>query len=222
MEEFDRILVSRVDADGGLHPGLPALREVDDLEPFEDAKLLGHNATHALGAFLAQMLGLSRYADLAAVPGAMAFLRAAFIEESGRALIERYRGVDPLFTAVGYADFVHDLLQRMVNPYLADTVERAARDPRRKLGWDDRLVGLIRLGLDQGVATPRYAMGAAAGIDVLRRAGAEGSDALLLHGIWPADLGTTETRPVLDVIDIGREWLQRWKRDGFDGLHAGA
>ena len=59
-------------------------------------------------------------------------------------------GPTPLFTPSGFAAFADDLLARMVNPFLADTIERAARDPRRKLAWDDRFIGLIRLGSRRG------------------------------------------------------------------------
>ncbi len=219
VEEFDRILVARADPSGELHPGMPVLREVDDLAPFEDAKLLGHNATHALGAFMGRLLGLTLFADLREVPGAMDFLRAAFIEESGATLRRRWAGADELFTEAGYEAFADDLLARMVNPHLADTIDRAARDPRRKLGWDDRLVGLIRLGLMQGVPTPRYAMGVAAGLDVLRRAGADhGYDADLLRGGWPDGLETLEVESVLRAVDEGREWLGAWCEGGFEAL----
>ena len=201
---------------GALHPGMPVLREVDDLAPFEDAKLLGHNATHALGAFLGQLLGLSLFADLREVPGAMEFLRTAFVEESGAVLRARWAGTDELFTEAGYADFADDLLARMVNPHLADTIERAARDPRRKLGWEDRLVGLIRLGLAQGIPTPRYAMGVAAGLDISRRsAEGPGSDADLLLAVWPSELDSDEVEAVLDVVEEGREWLGVWHAHGF-------
>jgi mannitol-1-phosphate 5-dehydrogenase len=222
VEAFDRIIVSRVDRDLDIHPGMNVLREVDDLAPFEDAKLLGHNATHALGAFLGSLLGCSRFAELVDIPGAMGFLRHAFTEESGRTLIARYAGVDPLFTEQGYAVFADDLLARMVNPYLADTIERAARDPRRKLGWDDRLVGLIRLGLTHAVPTPRYAMGVAAGLEVLRRDGAPGSDEELIADIWPRDADAAEVDLVSAAVGEGRRWLQRWQRIGFDGLARGA
>ncbi len=219
VEEFDRILVSRVDPAGVIHPGMPVLREVDDLAPFEDAKLLGHNATHALGALLGQSLGLTLFADLVDVPGAMGFLRAAFIEESGATLRRRWAGADDLFTAAGFEAFADDLLERMVNPYLADTIERAARDPRRKLGWDDRLIGLIRLGVAEGVSTPRYAMGVAAGLDVLRRSGADGrDDAELLRGCWPDGLDLHDVGAVLEAVHIGREWLDRWRVAGFEAL----
>jgi mannitol-1-phosphate 5-dehydrogenase len=200
---------------------MPVLREVDDLAPFEDAKLLGHNATHALGAFVGELLDLTLFADLSQTDGAMPFLRAAFIEESGAAVCRRWAGADGLFTAAGWEAFADDLLARMVNPWLADTIERAARDPRRKLGWDDRLVGLIRLGLAQGVPTPSYAMGAAAGLDVLRRdAAVHGSDADLLRGCWPDGLAPDEVDAVLAAVSEGRERLARWTAGGFPALAA--
>jgi mannitol-1-phosphate 5-dehydrogenase len=230
VEAFDRILVSRVDPGGGrgaLHPFIPVLREVDDLAPFEAAKLLGHNATHALAGFLGTLLDLDRVADLEQVPGAMAFLRAAFLEESGRTLQARFTGSDPLFTADGYAAFADDLLARMVNPHLADTIERASRDPRRKLGWDDRLVGLIRLGLAEGVPTPRYAMGVAAGLEILRReldatrrdaAGRE--TAALLWDCWQDEVDAAEAAAVITAVDEGDDWLDRWRVGGFAALPA--
>ncbi len=217
VEEFDRILVSR--AGGGLHPGIPVLREVDDLAPFEDAKLLGHNATHALAAFLGWHLGLALVADLREVSGAMDFLRTAFLAESGVALRRRWADADELFTESGFRAFADDLLERMVNPYLADTVERAGRDPRRKLGWEDRLVGLIRLGLAEGVPTPRSAMGVAAGLDVLRVSEREsGSDADLLQAGWPDGLDPSEVADVLGALAEGRVWLDAWRQGGFEAL----
>jgi mannitol-1-phosphate 5-dehydrogenase len=53
---------------------------------------------------------------------------------------------------------------RMTNPYLGDTVERVGRNPQRKLGWDDRLVGTMRLALRENLAPRRYALGAAAAL----------------------------------------------------------
>jgi hypothetical protein len=103
----------------------------------------------------------------------------------------------------------------MVNPWLADTIERASRDPRRKLGWDDRLVGLLRLGMAQGVATPRYAMGIAAGLEVLRRSGEAGADADLLRACWPADVPQAEADSVLATVAQGRGSLERWLEGGF-------
>ena len=39
----------------------------------------------------------------------------------------------------------------MINPYLRDPIGRVTRDPKRKLGWDDRLVGSIRYAMNAGL-----------------------------------------------------------------------
>ncbi|MCB0174532.1 MAG: hypothetical protein KDJ97_28730 [Anaerolineae bacterium] len=170
VEAFNRILITKAHFDA-FHPffrrGIAVFEEKDNLQPFEEAKLYGHNATHALAAYLGRMSGVERLSELKAVPGAIPFLRAAFLEESGQSLIRKYGGQDSLFTPAGYRHYVDDLLQRMMNPYLRDTVERVGRDPRRKLGWDDRLIGTMRLALSQGITPHRYAIGAAAALAII-------------------------------------------------------
>jgi hypothetical protein len=48
VEAFNRILISRIHFDTpGFQRGIQAFIEKDDLLPFEEAKLFGHNATHA-------------------------------------------------------------------------------------------------------------------------------------------------------------------------------
>ena len=46
---------------------------------------------------------------------------------------------------------MEDALARMVNPFLRDPIERVTRDPKRKLGWNDRLIGSIRFALIAGI-----------------------------------------------------------------------
>jgi mannitol-1-phosphate/altronate dehydrogenase len=50
---------------------------------------------------------------------------------------------------------------------LRDPVERVIRDPRRKLGWNDRLIGTMRLALDAGVVPHRFARAAAAALELV-------------------------------------------------------
>ena len=108
-----------------------------------------------------------RIADLRQNPDLLGFIRAAFLEESGEALIRKHAGKDRLFTPEGYREYADDLLERMTNPHLQDSVERVGRDPHRKLGWDDRLVGTLRVALQQNVVPRRYALGAAAALATL-------------------------------------------------------
>jgi mannitol-1-phosphate 5-dehydrogenase len=149
VESYRQILISHVPFEA-FRRGLDAFEEKDDLTPFEEAKLYGHNATHALAAYLGHLLGATHIAELQHLPGVLPFLRAAALEESGAALLKRHAGADAMFTPEGYREFTEELISRMFNPYLRDTVERVGRDPARKLGWDDRLVGTMRLCLRRG------------------------------------------------------------------------
>lgn len=184
VEEFNRILITRITLPG-FRRGIEVFQEKDDLMPFEEAKLYGHNATHALLGFLGHRRGHRFMSDVAQDADLMALAREAFIEESGAALIKRHSGIDPLFTPDGYIAYADDLLIRMGNPWLRDQVERVIRDPRRKLGWDDRLVGTIRLALAAGIRPRRYAQGVAAALDYLRSQEPGLDIEKELRNLWP-------------------------------------
>ncbi len=167
VEAFNRILVSRIRLPG-FAPGIRAFEEKEDLLPFEEAKLYGHNAAHTMLGFLGALDGASLLSELRGRAELMALVRQAFLSEAGAALVARHAGLgDPLFTAVGFRAYADDLLERMTNPHLSDTVARAVRDPLRKLGREDRLFGAIRLCLGAGVAPECLAAGAWAGLRTL-------------------------------------------------------
>ncbi len=169
VEEFNRILVSRVRLEG-FERGIRIFEEKEDLDPFEEAKLYGHNAIHALMGYLAALRGYTTIAEAGRDKLLVETARKAFHKESGAGLVRKYRNLgDQLFTPEGFSVYAEDLLERMVCPYLHDLVERVARDPVRKLGWHDRLYGTIRIALAQDVEPDLLAMGAAAGLVHLLR-----------------------------------------------------
>jgi mannitol-1-phosphate 5-dehydrogenase len=226
VEAFNRILISKIRfADAAVAPpferGIKVFEEKDDLLPFEEAKLYGHNATHALAAYVGAMRGVERIADLRKYPDILAFLCAAFVRESGEALVRKYSGKDPLFTHEGYRDYADDLLARMVNPFLHDGVERVGRDPQRKLQWDDRLVGTLRVALQQRIKPSRYAFGTAAALAVLDCKTLETNIPLAtwLLPLW--QMGSPdkqEEEKVLELIEEGRNRLRGWRASGFPNL----
>lgn len=234
VEAFNRILISRVRFPEPFTRGIEVFEEKDNLLPFEEAKLFGHNAAHALGAYLGRWAGVEKMSGLRDAPGLFAFVRAAFTEESGGALCRKHRGVDRLFTEQGWREYVEDLSARMTNPFLRDTAERVGRDPRRKLGWNDRLLGTMRLALSRGIEPRRYAIGAAAALAALdssfmdddrpaaeycrplwSAAGADGAD-----GAAGKDNDEAELRRVLERIEEGRRFLRAWRAAGFPALDA--
>ncbi|MCL1921940.1 MAG: hypothetical protein FWG50_12855 [Kiritimatiellaeota bacterium] len=167
VEAFNRILVSEITLPG-FTPGITAFEEKPDLLPFEEAKLYGHNAIHAALGFWGRRLGVASLADLRRDALTMALARQAFVDEIGAALVKKHAHLnDPLFTPEGFAAYADDLLGRITNPFLADTVERAIRDPLRKLGADDRIFGAIRQCLAMGIEPVCLAHAATTALRVL-------------------------------------------------------
>jgi len=167
VEQFNRILVSRTTI-SDFKPGIEVFIEKNDLLPFEEAKLYGHNAIHSLLGFLGAIKGAVSMTELKEDKTIMEIGRAAFLQESGAALIGKYAHLeDELFTEAGYRNYAEDLLERMTNPHLADTVARVTRDIRRKLEIDGRIFGTMQLALKYDIQPKNMALGAMAGVAVL-------------------------------------------------------
>jgi mannitol-1-phosphate 5-dehydrogenase len=200
VEAFNRILITRI-ALPDFRRGIGVFEEKDDLLPFEEAKLYGHNATHALIGYLGWLRGFATMAEAGTDERILAVARKAFLEESGLALQAKYKGLDPLFTAAGWKAYVKDLLVRMANPHLRDAVDRIIRDPRRKLGWHDRLVGTMRLARTRGIEARGYASGAAAAVRLLKKEEHLPTPALL-QSVWKeASPDPAEARDMLALIE---------------------
>jgi mannitol-1-phosphate/altronate dehydrogenase len=167
VEQFNRILVSRTQI-SGFKPGIEIFIEKDDLLPFEEAKLYGHNAIHSLLGFIGAVKGAMSITELKDDKVIMQIGRDAFLKESGAALIKKYAHLgDELFTESGFKDFADDLLERMTNPYLGDTIARVTRDIVRKLEIDGRIFGTMQLAVEYGIEPKNMALGAMAGIALL-------------------------------------------------------
>ncbi len=167
VEEFNHILATKATIPD-FAPGIEVFIEKSDLLPFEEAKLYGHNAIHALLGFLGTLKGHTRMTDLKDDETLMGTAREAFLCESGGVLVKKYAAMgDELFTEPGYRHFAEDLLTRMTNPHLADTTARASRDIVRKLGPSDRIFGTMSLALQHGIEPKNMALGAMAGVALL-------------------------------------------------------
>lgn len=220
VESFNRILVSRVRLPAHVC-GITSFVEKDDLLPFEEAKLYGHNAAHALLGFIARQRGHLFIADAANDIGLIEMVRSAFLEESGNALIARRGGVDPLFTVEGYRAYVDDLMERMVNPWLRDDVERVTRDSRRKLGWDDRFIGTMRIALAAGIRPIRFAAGAAAALRVLSDENPNQTQPELIDEIWSSVKGNDGEKARLRALVLETGPISGLSNAGTGRSHAG-
>ena len=165
VEEFNNILISTcpiIDA-----RQVSGLYVKKDLYPFEEAKLYGHNAIHFLMATLGNEKGLTSMNELVAFPEIIEFAKFAFINESGKALCCKWSGFDELFTEKGFKNYVENLIPRMINPFLMDSIPRIIRDLPRKLAWNDRVVGTMRMALEHNIQPNKLAQCAATSVKSL-------------------------------------------------------
>lgn len=223
VEAFNRIAITQIrrPADDprwrNFRRGIEVFIEQPDLAPFAEAKLYCHNAGHALAAYLAHQLGFRRIDELRQRPDALDYVRAAMVEESGAALCARFAGVDPLFTPQGMRAYSDELIERMTNPFVRDTVARVGRDPARKLGWDDRLVGAMRRAITVGVTPQRYAFGVACALAWLEVPPQQA--AVYLREVWRSDISSAdEQKAVLALVDDANHRLLRWIDQNFPSL----
>jgi mannitol-1-phosphate 5-dehydrogenase len=159
VEEFNNILISNAPSID--ERKVTGLIVKNDLYPFEEAKLYGHNAIHFLLASMGHDIGKLTMDQLVDCKDIMEFAKCAFLDECGKALCRKWDGSDELFTEKGFKEYADDLLLRMVNPFLQDSIPRILRDLPRKLSWEDRVVGTMRLAMKQGIKPEKLAKGAA-------------------------------------------------------------
>ena len=219
VESFNKILISKIKFKATFERGINVFIEKDNLIPFEEAKLFGHNATHALIGYLGLVKGAKYIADVQDFPGIIPFARSAFFEESGKSLIRKYDGLDELFTEEGYRSYVNDLLERMVNPYLMDSIDRVTRDVERKLGWNDRFIGTIRLCFSQGINPRRFAFGTTAALLSMGDTPLDNFSAKLekLKLIWKnSSASTHDAEMVIDQLSTSMNDFSKWKNASYN------
>jgi mannitol-1-phosphate 5-dehydrogenase len=119
--------------------GLPGVSATKHYRARLEEKLYVFGAGHALCAYLGALRG-HRFVHEAVADPVLRPLVAGCLLESRSALLARW----PMLGG-DIRGSVADALLRYANEELADPVQRVARDPIRKLGPDDRLLGPARL-----------------------------------------------------------------------------
>lgn len=149
-----------VDAAGFRGP-IPAIRHLHPTENFAayvERKLFVHNMGHAATAYLGHLRGHAFIWQAIDDPAVRSHVEGA-MDETCRALAARH-GMD-LAALKAHAE---DLIRRFGNGDLGDQVARVARDPARKLGPNDRLIGAMRMCAGQGIVPRHVARAAAAAL----------------------------------------------------------
>jgi len=149
-----------VDANGfkGPIPELKNMKSYANFEAYVERKLFVHNAGHATTAYLGYLRG-HEYIWQAVSDDRVRRAADAAMEETRAGLVAKH-GLD----RAALDDHWEDLKRRFHNKGLGDQVARVAKDPVRKLGPNDRLIGSARMCLEQGIEPLHMAFAAAAAI----------------------------------------------------------
>jgi len=215
VEAYHTILAQRIASDE-VEPGIHSFVEKDDLYPFEETKLFSHNAVHALIGYIGLHFGLEQLPRVLDRPRVLEIAQDALLEEVGPALVSKFRYTgDPLFTDAGYRENVADILERIANPFLADSVARATRDTPRKLGYEDRIIGPMRLAMDAGKEPRNLAVAGAAAVRSWTENPPErfGKDELSerLRNLWGEDNFAESGEALVSLIFDAQETLRGLK-----------
>lgn len=167
QKERDPLLIvveayKRLPVDGrgfkGPVPEIVGFEPYDNFEAYIERKLFTHNLGHATAAYLGWLKGYEYMWQAMRDPQVRGIAEAA-LAETGEALIKRHG-----FTPEKHQAHIDDLLERFGNVALGDQVSRVGRDPIRKLGPEDRMIGGGKLCLEYGITPTNVCVGTAAGL----------------------------------------------------------
>jgi mannitol-1-phosphate 5-dehydrogenase len=122
----------------GRPPELAGLEWVENQTARLQRKLYIHNTGHAACAYLGALKGYEFVHQAAQDPQVREWTRQA-VYESGAAVAAEHG-----FTSRNVQEYADDLLARLPSDSLPDSIARVIRDPLRKLGPDERLLGPVR------------------------------------------------------------------------------
>jgi mannitol-1-phosphate 5-dehydrogenase len=134
-------------------PELEGLKAKVNFRAEMERKLFTHNLGHAALGYLGWLRGFTYVHESLGDPELRAIFDGA-LDETTLALVRRYPDDIP---AEEQARVRSDVLVRLGNPMILDTIRRVANDPIRKLGPAERLVGSARLCLLEGVSPEKIA-----------------------------------------------------------------
>lgn len=201
-----------VDGDN-LVPGLPEIQCVKPMNNFAgflERKFYTYNAANGTVSFVGALLGITDLGEAAYDPRIEPILEGVY-DETSRALAKKHR--IPLEEQVAFADTSR---KKLHDRSIIDTIERNARDPLRKLGKDDRLVGSANLVWECGILPEHLCISIAAAIyyvspgdpaaeELVRMRTEEGIDAVLTK-VCSLDPDGTIGKLVKEKIELLKEW----------------
>lgn len=134
------------------------LKPIYEFTGFLERKFYTYNAANGTVSYIGALLGYEYIAD-AAHDGSILGILDGVYHETASALSKKHN-----FPFDEQWAFTRTSLGKLQDMDIVDYIERNARDPIRKLGRDDRLIGSARLCLDYGIKPENLCISTAAAI----------------------------------------------------------
>lgn len=157
VQDFWKLPVDSERLKGSL-PNIKGLEPVEHFTGFLERKFYTYNAANGTVSFLGALLGYEKIADAAHDEKILKVLEGVY-SETARALSIKHN-----FPLDEQLAFTLTSKKKLQDYTIVDFIERNARDPLRKLGPDDRLVGSARLVESCGIEPENLAVAIAAAI----------------------------------------------------------
>lgn len=155
VEAFHEWIVEEPKLKGGT-PEIDGMKLTDNLVAYVQRKLFTLNTGHAITAYIGFLKGLETIDQSIQDENVRGIVRPA-MEESGAALVQKHG-----FDADEHAKYIDKIETRFKNPYIRDEVIRVGREPLRKLGQADRLVGPVKMATEFDLSRDHLLKGIAA------------------------------------------------------------
>lgn len=139
-------------------PPIKGLKLIKEFTGFLERKFYTYNAANGTTSFVGALLGFEKIADAAHDERILEILEGVY-SETARALSIKHN-----FPLDEQLAFTLTSKAKLQDYTIVDYIERNARDPMRKLGPDDRLVGSARLVLEYGIKPENLCIAIAAAI----------------------------------------------------------
>lgn len=139
-------------------PAIRGLKLIPEFTGFLERKFYTYNAANGTVSYIGALLGYEKIADAAHDEKIIKILDGVY-EETAKALSKKHHF--PLKEQLAFTLTSKNKLQDYT---IVDFIERNARDPLRKLGKDDRLVGSARLVMEYGIEPRSLCVAIAAAI----------------------------------------------------------
>jgi mannitol-1-phosphate 5-dehydrogenase len=129
----------------GPRPEIKGMKLTDNLVAYVQRKLFTLNCGHATTAYLGYLKGY-KTVDEALKDKSIESTVHATMKEAGAALCKKHG-----FDEEEHEKYIEKIMNRFRNPYIKDDVARVGREPLRKLGPADRLVGPAKMAAEFGL-----------------------------------------------------------------------